>query len=89
MKLLDFDGKGGATAVFSDIRMKENIKYKYTINGHKIYSWDWKDKTKNEPTTGVIAQEVQEYMPEAVSETEDGFLMVDYSMLGDLGDLNV
>jgi hypothetical protein len=42
-------------------------------------TWEWKDKTRGEGIQGgVIAQEVQEIMPDAVIE-QDGILMVDYT----------
>ena len=70
----------------SDERLKENIKPIGTSeNGHKIYNWDWNDKAKelgvNNPTTGVIAQEVMKYMPEAVSKHANGYYMVNYGVL--------
>ena len=72
----------GAT---SDIRLKKNIKPKGEKNGHKWYSWEWKDEAKklglSGASEGVIANEVAEYMPEAVFE-KDGYLHVNYSALG-------
>ena len=70
----------------SDERLKENIKPIGTSeNGHKLYNWDWNDKAKelgvNNPTTGVIAQEVMKYMPEAVSKHANGYYMVNYGVL--------
>ncbi len=69
----------------SDERLKENIEYVGKSNGHKVYTWDWNDKAKelgiNDPTKGVIAQEVIEYMPEAVSKDANGYFMVNYGAL--------
>ena len=69
----------------SDERLKENIEYVGKSNGHKVYTWDWNDKAKelgiNDPTKGVIAQEVMEYMPEAVSKDANGYYMVTYGAL--------
>ena len=72
--------------LMSDKRLKENIKSIGTSkNGHKLYTWDWNDKAKelgiNDPTTGVIAQEVMKYMPEAVSKNANGYYMVNYGVL--------
>ena len=72
--------------MFSDERLKENIKpIGKSENGHKIYTWDWNDKAKelgvNDPTTGVIAQEVMKYMPEAVTKDANGYYMVNYGVL--------
>jgi len=70
----------------SDKRLKENIKPIGTSeNGHKLYTWDWNDTAKelgvNDPTTGVIAQEVMKYMPEAVTKNVNGYYMVNYGVL--------
>jgi len=70
----------------SDERLKENIKpIGKSENGHNLYTWDWNDKAKelgvNDPTTGVIAQEVKKYMPEAVITDENGYYMVNYGVL--------
>jgi hypothetical protein len=63
----------------SDVRLKDNITHVDTLsNGIKLYTWDWKEK-RNDPTFGVLAQEVQQVIPEAVIEHPDGYLMVDYS----------
>ena len=70
----------------SDERLKENIKpIGKSENGHNLYTWDWNEKAKelgvNDPTTGVIAQEVKKYMPEAVITDENGYYMVNYGVL--------
>jgi len=72
--------------MMSDERLKENIKpIGKSKNGHNVYTWDWNDKAKelgvNDPTTGVIAQEVMKYMPEAVSKHANGYYMVNYGVL--------
>jgi len=68
----------------SDIRLKENVEYLGNKNGVNFYSWDWNDKAKklgvdNQPTTGVIAQDLISYIPEAVHLDDDGYYSVDYS----------
>jgi len=70
----------------SDERLKENIEYVgKSSDGHNIYTWDWNDKAKelgiDNPTKGVIAQEVIKYMPEAVSKDANGYYMVNYGAL--------
>ena len=70
----------------SDKTLKENIKpIGKSENGHNVYTWDWNDKAKelgvNDPTTGVLAQEVMKYMPEAVSKHANGYYMVNYGVL--------
>jgi trimeric autotransporter adhesin len=73
----------------SDRRLKNNIinisdalnKVKQ-LNG---VTWNWNEDanevTKTAPTTGLIAQEVQEVLPEVVKEREDGYLGIDYSKM--------
>ena len=74
----------GAFAALSDIRLKENVIHvKDLTNGVGIYQWDWNDTAKemgidDQPTLGVIAQELMKTKPEAVQEGEDGYLRVNY-----------
>jgi hypothetical protein len=76
-------GRGGYTGtpgfgnVFSDRRLKKNIKQIGTrADGLHIYEFDyiWGGKRQ----VGLMAQEVQNVYPSAVSESS-GYLMVDYS----------
>jgi hypothetical protein len=69
----------------SDIRLKENIK-KVDEGGSGIgwYTWDWNEKAKeigvdDQPTEGVIAQELIKIDPSAVVMGDDGYYRVDYS----------
>ncbi len=73
-------------AMWSDIRLKEAIKYLgKSSKGYNIYTWNWNDEARelgiDDPTTGVIAQEVQEIKPEAVHVGSHGYLMVNYGAL--------
>ena len=72
-------GAGGLASLFSDIRLKEDIKLIGKENGINIY--EFKYKSKPERYRGVMAQEVQKIMPEAVIE-KNGFLAVDYDKIG-------
>ena len=71
----------------SDIRLKTNIKRIGTLpNGLPMYQWAWNEIAKklgldDNPTTGVMAHEAREVMPEAVIEGEDGYLRVNYGMI--------
>lgn len=70
----------------SDEELKDNIKpIGKSENGHNLYTWEWNDKAKKlgitDPTTGVIAQEVMKYMPEAVTKNANGYYMVNYGVL--------
>ncbi len=81
---------GDITAYYtSDKRHKNNIQpitnalQKVSkLNG---VTWEWNDDvnevTKSTPKTGLIAQEVQEVLPEVVVERENGYLGLDYSKM--------
>lgn len=84
-------GLGGGFSVasnpgmLSDIRLKTNIKLTgKTSTGIKLYTWEWNSKAKElgldwGPTTGVMAQEIKDIIPEAVLMGNDGYYRVDYS----------
>jgi len=71
----------------SDRRLKENIiKTGKLDSGLNTYTWTWSKAAReigweHYPTTGVMAQEVQEVFPEAVLESPEGYLMVDYGRI--------
>lgn len=71
-------------AALSDRRLKDNIEPIGEYNGHKIYRWNWNDKAAelglSGSDSGVIAQEVEEYAPYAVTEVS-GYKAVIYSEL--------
>jgi hypothetical protein len=70
----------GAAIMASDSRLKRNIKRIGThITGIGIYCYNyiWGDTMH----IGVMAQELQKVKPEAVIETESGYLAVDYNKL--------
>lgn len=74
-----------AASMFSDRRLKSNIRYTGDERGIRKYSWAW-NKLANALGLhghghGVMADEVEESHPDAVS-TKDGYLIVDYSKLG-------
>jgi hypothetical protein len=76
---------GGAAIMASDINLKENIKRIGTHDlGIGIYSYNYKDGYDLPETMqiGVMAQEVETVMPEAVVIMPNGFKAVNYSMLG-------
>ena len=75
-------GLGGA--IFSDINLKENIKKVGALdNGLNLYSYNYKDgyDLPKGKQVGVMAQEVEKVIPEAVTEI-GGFKAVNYEMLG-------
>ena len=88
---LTVDGiiRGGADIIAfstSDKRLKENVNKivdsKDVINSITGYSFDWKEEANREGKDfGVIAQEVEEVLPELVQSRPDGFKAVDYIKL--------
>lgn len=64
---------------FSDIRVKEDIVPLGKKNNHNWYEFKYKGKEGR--YRGVMAQDVEKIMPEAVSEI-NGIKCVNYSMLG-------
>ena len=71
---------GIALALFSDSRLKENIKrVGITDNGLPIYIYNY----IGDPVArmGVMAQEAQKIAPQSVVETASGYLAVDYSKI--------
>ena len=83
--VMDYLTAGATLYGMSDIRLKTNITHTRTLdNGVKVYSWNWSEEGRDlahawQPSHGVIAQEVAEIYPEAVTITESGYLAVDYS----------
>jgi hypothetical protein len=74
----------GTLIATSDVRLKENLnKIGQLPSGLGLYSWDWKDSApsdaKSNQTIGVLAQEVQQLIPDAIVQREDGYMAVDYS----------
>ena len=78
---------GVALAVKSDIRLKTNIEkigeFNSTID---LFRWEWNEVAEkigvsNQPTVGVLAQELIEYRPDLVLMADDGYFEVNYSGL--------
>ena len=71
---------GAGIKAASDRRLKKNIKRIGThVLGIGLYTWDY---LWGEPFSGVMADEVEQVMPEAIVMHPSGFKMVNYSMLG-------
>ncbi len=71
----------GLSFQFSDIRLKRDIALLSRLdNGLGLYRYRylWSDQVY----VGVMAQEVEKVMPEAVARGADGYLRVDYQRLG-------
>jgi hypothetical protein len=80
-------GGGGGTGN-SDIRMKQNIEaIGWLPNGLPVYSWDYKPEFKDDKYgghgkfVGVMAQDVEKLIPDAVITRFDGFKMVNYTKI--------
>jgi hypothetical protein len=82
--LLGLGSVGAQAGMFSDLRLKKNIRYMGEKAGFPWYRWEW-NEIGNElglegEDCGVIAHHVYEKFPEAVG-LRDGFLTIDYSKL--------
>jgi hypothetical protein len=83
-------GAGGLMNIYnmlSDIRAKENIEFRgYTPKGYKVYEFEYKPEFKERSGhgrfVGVMAQEIEKTMPEAISITSDGYKTVNYGLIG-------
>ncbi len=70
---------GDVTAYYtSDIRKKRNVRM---ISSNPLAEWLEDHPTAGESSVGVIAQEVQPVVPEAVIQRPDGTLAVRYELL--------
>ena len=75
----------GVPMPWSDARLKDNVTRIGEEKGYNVYTWEWNDKAKelgiDSPTVGVMAQEVLETNPDAVSVNENGYYQVNYGAL--------
>jgi len=73
-------GLAGGAMMFSDRRLKKNIRLLSDEGLFKVYEYEyiWEDGRKS---VGVMADEVIEKLPEAVWQHPSGYLMVDYARL--------
>ena len=77
---------GGIIAA-SDIRLKTNLEKIGELNSTiDLYEWEWNEVAEkigvnNQPTVGVLAQELIEYRPDLVLMADDGYFRVNYSGL--------
>lgn len=89
--LFDYLTLGASTAgpiikAMSDVNLKDAItKISSLSDKIGLYRWKWNDKAKSlgidTPEFGVLAQEVEKVMPEAVSTAPNGFKQVRYDMV--------
>lgn len=65
--------------LFSDARIKENLRpVGQLFNGLTVYAFNFPGEAVTR--IGLVAQEVQQQIPQAVSQTEEGLLTVDYDL---------
>nr|DAG85113.1 MAG TPA: Neck appendage protein [Caudoviricetes sp.] len=65
--------------LFSDARIKENLRpVGQLFNGLTVYAFNFPGEEVTR--IGLVAQEVQQAIPQAVSQSEEGLLMVDYDL---------
>lgn len=80
-------GVGAYSAgMFSDRRLKCNVRYMGKVRGVRWYRWDWNSKAQalglNGSSQGVIAQQLQHTHPHLVRvHPKTGYLTVDYAQL--------
>jgi hypothetical protein len=79
------EARANAWNTFSDRRWKKDfeiipdaLKKLNQVNG---YFYNWKEGIDTTQQVGVIAQEIEEILPQAVSTDENGYKSVDYSKL--------
>lgn len=75
-----FNFAGPAAAAASDIRLKTSIKPLGSESGHNIYEFEYIGNDKK--YVGVMAHEVEQTNPDAVTVMDNGFKAVDYSKIG-------
>jgi hypothetical protein len=75
---------GAGVGLASDMRLKENVEEvgKDAYTGLNLYHFSYISDPDSTLYEGVMAQEVLNFMPEAVVLDEEGYYAVDYGMLG-------
>ncbi len=63
----------------SDLRLKTDIQWMGMQAGHAVYSWRYRDRPGI--WQGVMAQDLLDRAPQAVTPRHDGMLTVDYARL--------
>jgi hypothetical protein len=65
----------------SDMRLKNLTDYDYDVKLIKPITYTWKDSDDKRKKIGYSAQEIQEVLPDAVNENDEGMLSVDYNQI--------
>lgn len=76
----------GAAMLFSDERLKTNLKSVGTVGAHEWFTWDWNELARNAcgltgSGEGVIAQQAMQINPDAVILDASGYYKVNYEAL--------
>jgi|LakMenE01Jun11ns_1017448.scaffolds.fasta_scaffold9958259_3 hypothetical protein len=77
----------GIKSLFSDERMKENIRFKKKLpNGLRLYEFEYKKQFKgiagHGKYLGFMAQDVEKLYPNAVKIESNGYKSINYSLIG-------
>lgn len=72
----------GASLLFSDERLKQDISHVGEENGHRIYEFGYIGDKDNKRYRGVMAQDVEKVAPDAVVVMANGYKAVDYAKIG-------
>lgn len=70
----------------SDLALKDNVTEIGQVGDIRLVEWDWKPGNiygLEGHDFGVIAQELEQVMPQAVAYDDFGYAVVDYKMVGD------
>ena len=76
----------------TDNKLLSEVKTRMVLdNGLVVHIWEWNDRAKalgldKYPPAGLIAQDVKVMYPDAVTEDDNGYLMVDLPVLMDMDD---
>ena len=77
-------GAASMYTAFSDRRLKEEVEWvgRDDQTGFALYEFSYKDDPSGKRYRGVMADEVEKLVPEAVTEDERGYKLVNYDMIG-------
>lgn len=70
-----------AGAIFSDSRLKENIRKIGEVGGFSQYEFSYREDPTKQLYVGVMADEVIQKRPDAVEFDSEGFMKVNYTLL--------
>ena len=74
---------GKVAAMFSDVRLKDNISLLKTVKDVNIYQFTYKHDLNKKVHEGVMAQEVLSTIPNSVEMDTTGYYKVNYNIVGE------